>query len=242
MFKIDGERLNSLEKQLFRDTQPLILNCPNISITDLSCALGVSSSKISKFVRKLGFASFKTYKNYVSSHNLEMISPSEHLVDGNFGEISRLADYLASFNHQMVVDFWTKIRSCNKLVLYGIGPSHLCAEYFAYRLRIASDIFVIATSDEAVVRHSDNSDTKLVILSTTGLFKSFDEDVKGLNYQEIIFLFEEFRPFPNFNEHAIFYLTQSPGDSSKKPFEKSRTLFFIFLEEVIQCFFKYKSK
>ncbi|WP_337262398.1 MULTISPECIES: MurR/RpiR family transcriptional regulator [unclassified Serratia (in: enterobacteria)] len=230
MIKIDYKSLNALEKKLLDSTKECIQHNSTVSITELSAQFDVSTSKISKFVRKLGFESFKQYKKFIiSEHNdAPPAKPSS--------ELQRIADYIANFDDNLAHDFWLKIKDCNKLIIYGLGPSYICADYFAYRLRIFSDVFTLATNEVTTVRNSDSKDTKLLVLSTTGLFKSFDEDLSGLNYKEIIFLFEEFRYFPKLQQNTLFYLTNSGGNSELKPYEKSRTLFFIFLEEVIQKF------
>lgn len=231
MIKVDGNRLNPLEKIIFAESKHHIESNSAITITDLAYQLSVSPSKISKFVRKLGFDSFKQYKQFLEKEDMAEL-PTQAVSN----ELQRIAHYIETFDNALAEEFWSKLKDCNKLIIYGIGPSFIVAEYFAYRLRIASNIFVLATHEETVVRNSDKGDTKLLILSTTGQFKSFEEDIVGLRYNEIIFLFEELRYFEGLRHHTLFYLTQSSGDKTLKPFEKSRTLFFIFLEEVIQKF------
>ncbi|WON76430.1 hypothetical protein [Serratia sp. UGAL515B_01] len=230
MIKVDCSNLNVLEKKLLDSTKGYIQHNSTISITELSTQLDVSTSKISKFVRKMGFESFKQYKKFIISEQNDAppLKPSD--------ELQRISDYIANFDDNLANDFWLKIKDCNKLIIYGLGPSYICADYFAYRLRIFSDVFTLATNEITTLRNADNKDTKLLILSTTGLFKSFDEELTGLNYKEIIFLFEEFRYFPKLQKNTLFYLTNSSGNSALKPYEKSRTLFFIFLEEIIQKF------
>ncbi len=230
MIKVDYNNLNLLEKRLLDGTRESIQHNPKISITDLSKCFDVSTSKISKFVKKLGFDSFKEYKSFIVGKESE--SRTSQVSD----ELQRINDYINHFDEQLAYDFWIKIKDCNKLVIYGLGPSYICADYFAYRLRTFSDVFSLATNDLTVVKNADNSDTKLLVLSTTGLFKPLKDDLNDLNYKEIIFLFEEFRHFPDLQRNTLFYLTKSTGDNSLKPYEKSRTLFFIFLEEIIQKF------
>lgn len=242
MIKIDGHRLNSLEKRLFDEATRHIQNNHKISITELATRLSVSPSKFSKFVRKTGLETFKQYKQFIIEGNTENLLVKKALsVTPKSTEIERIKIYLEQFEYSLVNDFYLSIKDSNKLIIYGIGPSFLVAEYFAYRLRIVSTIFSIATSDETLLKSSANQDTKLLVLSATGLFKSFDDALKGLNYQEIIFLFEELRAFPTLKDYTIFYLTESSGNPSLQPFEKSRTLFYIFLEEVIQKFMMNKN-
>lgn len=230
MIKIDYHALNALERKLLDCTREAIEHNATVSITGLSVQFDVSTSKISKFVRKLGFESFKQYKKFIVSGSTENSDapPSS--------ELQRIAEYIDEFDDKLAHDFWLKIKDCNKLIIYGLGPSYICADYFAYRLRIVSDVFTLATNEATVVRNSDSQDTKLLILSTTGLFKSFHDELSNLDYKEVIFLFEEFRHFPKLQKNTLFYLTQSCGDPQLKPYEKSRTLFFIFLEEIIQKF------
>ncbi|CNH95759.1 putative DNA-binding transcriptional regulator [Yersinia aldovae] len=230
MIKVDYTNLNVLERKLLDSTKECIQHNSTVTITELSTQLDVSTSKISKFVRKMGFESFKQYKRFLISGQAEspQIKPSD--------ELQRISEYIANFDDNLAHDFWLKIKDCNKLIIYGLGPSFICADYFAYRLRIFSDVFTLATNEITTVRNADNKDTKLLVLSTTGLFQPFDDEISGLNYKEIIFLFEEFRYFPKLQKNMLFYLTNSCGNSTLKPYEKSRTLFFIFLEEIIQKF------
>jgi len=230
MIKVDYNNLNLLEKKLLDGTRESIQHNPKISITELSKCFDVSTSKISKFVKKLGFESFKQYKHFIVGEESE---PQTSQVSD---ELQRITKYISNFDEQLAYDFWIKIKDCNKLVIYGLGPSYICADYFAYRLRTFSDVFTLATNDLTVVKNADNSDTKLLVLSTTGLFKPLNDDLNKLKYKEMIFLFEEFRHFPDLQGNTLFYLTNSTGDHSLKPYEKSRTLFFIFLEEIIQKF------
>jgi len=230
MIKVDYNNLNLLEKKLLDGTRESIQHNPKISITELSKCFDVSTSKISKFVKKLGFESFKQYKHFIVGEESE---PQTSQVSD---ELQRITEYISSFDEKLAYDFWIKIKDCNKLVIYGLGPSYICADYFAYRLRTFSDVFTLATNDLTVVKNADNSDTKLLVLSTTGLFKPLNDDLNDLKYKEMIFLFEEFRHFPDLQGNTLFYLTNSTGERSLKPYEKSRTLFFIFLEEIIQKF------
>jgi len=230
MIKVDYNNLNLLEKKLLEGTKESIQHNPKISITELSKCFDVSTSKVSKFVKKLGFESFKQYKSFIVGE--ENQSRASHVSD----ELQRISEYISEFDEQLAYDFWIKIKDCNKLVIYGLGPSYICADYFAYRLRTFSDVFTLATNDLTVVKNADNIDTKLLVLSTTGMFKPLNDDLNGLKYKEMIFLFEEFRHFPDLQANTLFYLTNSTGDSSLKAYEKSRTLFFIFLEEIIQKF------
>lgn len=230
MIKVDYTSLNVLERKLLDSTKECIQHNATVSITELSTRLDVSTSKISKFVRKMGFNSFKQYKNFLTCDQGES-SPIK-----NSDELHRISEYIANFDDSLAHDFWLKIKECNKLIIYGLGPSFICADYFAYRLRIFSDIFTLATNEITTVKNADSKDTKLLVLSTTGLFQPFNDEILGLNYKEVIFLFEEFRYFPKLQRNTLFYLTNSSGNSSLKPYEKSRALFFIFLEEIIQKF------
>lgn len=226
--KIEFSKLNPLEKRIYQNIEPIIKETPTISITELCSQVQVSASKLSKFAKKCGFANFKQLKRYISAEDdtVTQTQPST--------ELQRISDYLVHFDQKMVAQFFAQIEHSKKLVILGYGPSYHCAEYFAYRLRTISNIFVIATHEEAIVENAANPDATLLVLSTTGQFKSFAALTNNLKYKNIVFLFEEFRRFPELNQHAVFYLTDQTGNPNLQPYEKSRTLFFIFLEEVLQ--------
>ena len=227
MVKIDFSKLNSLEKKIYVEIEPIIKKNHHISITELSILSKVSTSKLSKFSKKCGLESFKQFKNYIAG--IEQVEPQKSSI-----EIQRVREYLNNFDYKMVEQFVDQIKNCKKLIIFGYGPSFFCAEYFAYRLRTLTNIFVTVTHEDAIIENSANQDTILLVLSCTGKFKSFDELVNKLNYHRVIFIFEEFRHFPQLNQHSIFYLTTDTGNPNLLPYEKSRTLFFIFLEEILQ--------
>lgn len=226
--KIEFSKLNPLEKRIYQNIEPIIKENPTISITELCAREQVSASKLSKFAKKCGFANFKQLKRYIAGEEMTEIQTTAS------AELQRVADYLAHFDQKVVAQFFAQIEHCKKLVILGYGPSYHCAEYFAYRLRTISNIFVIATHEEAIVENSASSDATLLVLSTTGQFKSFATLTNHLKYKNIVFLFEEFRRFPELNQHTVFYLTDKAGNPNLQPYEKARTLFFIFLEEVVQ--------
>ena len=76
----------------------------------------------------------------------------------------------------------------------------------------------------------------LVIFSTTGKFKSFERinnRAKEKNCQ-VLLIVEEYNASLLTNYNKIFWMSKFLQPDILKPYEKSRIVFFIFIEEVIR--------
>jgi DNA-binding MurR/RpiR family transcriptional regulator len=121
-------------------------------------------------------------------------------------------------------------------VFFGYGPSLLCAQYFEYRLRTCLNKMVIAVSDELSVTSMIDENSLLVFITTTGTFKSFEKlyhDAK-MKDCDVAMVVEEYNTALFDQCDKIFWLSKFPQPSYLKTYEKSRTIFFIFFEEVVQ--------
>lgn len=136
----------------------------------------------------------------------------------------------------MVDDLLDLIDKHNKIVFFGYGPSLLCAQYFEYRLRIFTNKTIIAVADEISVASMTDKDTLLVLLTVTGTFHSFaniyaESKKRGCDVAMIV---EEYNTELFSQCDRIFWLSRYPQPERLLPYEKSRTVFFIFFEEIIQ--------
>ncbi len=89
-----------------------------------------------------------------------------------------------------------------------------------------------------------DEDTLLLIFTVTGTFKSFDnvyQDTKRKGGGDVAIIVEEYNPSIIAHFDKIFYLTPNAQPVDLQPYEKSRTLFFIFMEEVVQQLMKVTS-
>lgn len=230
MININLDNLNQLERTLYKTIFNSVQNDENLSIVKAGEICEVSSSKISKTVKKLGF---KNYKDFIKFCRGDLLEYDENLCSN---ELKRITTYIENFDDDIVSNFIEKISNFNKIVLYGLGPSFICAQYLEYKLRMCTNKSVIALNDEIQIKNIVDSDTLFIIFSVTGKFSSFDFLCNIVNEQkgELLIIFEEYNTIHYPNVSNIIYLTQYKQDDSLAPYEKTRTVFFIFIEEIIQ--------
>src|SRR6478735_2482158 len=130
MININLNKLNPLELSVHNKLSSIIKSNENIKILEAADHCDVSSSKVSKLVRKLGFESFKQYKQFFSGE--QIISEDKK----KSTELERLKNYIENFDPVLIDNFLTIFKQYNKIVLFGLGPSFICMEYFAYKLSL----------------------------------------------------------------------------------------------------------
>jgi DNA-binding MurR/RpiR family transcriptional regulator len=228
MINIDFNKLNPLEKNINETLVALSKNTSNISINQAAETCNCSISKISKFVKKLGFSNYKQYMDFLYGKELPQKKASM--------ELERIKNFIDDFDITLVDEFIELMNSYEKIILFGYGPSFICTQYFEYKLRINTNKIVIAVSDEISVESLIDDKSLLVIFSTTGKFRSFDKlnNLAKEKNCEVLFLVEEYNAALLSNYNKIFWLSKFPQPDDLKAYEKSRTVFFIFIEEVIQ--------
>ncbi len=232
MISIDVSSLNPLEKRIHEQLMQSSENREKIRIHEAAELCRCSVSKISKFVKKLGFKNYKQYIDFLYGREIERCEQS--------GELKRVGTFIDAFDPAMIDELLELIDLHQRIILFGYGPSLLCAQYFEYRFRNCSDKMVVAISDEVAVDNMVDSTTLLLILTETGRFHSFQNVYTSSSKSggTVAILVEEYNT-ELFNQcDRIFWLSPDPQPSHLKPYEKSRTLFFIFLEEIIQRLLK----
>lgn len=230
LIAIDLSLLNPLEKRIYETLLAQKDSYETLRINQAAQLCDCSVSKISKFVKKLGF---KNYKQYIDFLYRRTVDSSEQTT-----ELQRIGKFLATFDSHLVDNLYAIMGKYDKIVLFGYGPSLLCAQYFEYRFRNCSDKVTMAVSDEVAVGKMVDSSTLLIIITETGRFHSFKEvyhkaKEKGCGVAMIV---EEYNTELFDQCDHIFWLSSSPQPAHLKAYEKSRTLFFIFLEEIVQRF------
>lgn len=228
MINIDFSKLNQLEIQIHNKLNEFAKSNDTIRINTASELCGCSVSKISKFAKKLGFSNFRQYLDFLHGRDIEQVNLSN--------ELSRVRQYIEDFNDDMVDELLDLIDSHNRIVFFGYGPSLLCAQYFEYRLRIFTSKTVIAVADEISVASMTNKDTLLILLTVTGTFHSFERVYAESKKSgcEVAMIVEEYNTELFSQCDRIFWLCKYPQSDKLLPYEKSRTIFFIFFEEVLQ--------
>lgn len=183
---------------------------------------------MSKAIKKAGFSGYKQYVSYLYHGNQPKTESPK--------EIERLKRSLADFDQTLVEQFVELINRHEKIILFGYGPSQIVAQYFEYKLRLCVSAFIATPPDEQTVSNMVDDTTLLAIFSTTGQYKSFEGIFKHAKSRgsDVVVISEEFNPLLMETCDRYLVLTQYKQPDSLKPYEKTRTLFFIFIEQVIQ--------
>ena len=230
MINVDLNTLNPLEKQIHETLIRESKTRESMRISEAAALCGCSDSKISKFVKKLGFTNYKQYLDFLYGRDLGRQVPS--------AELNRVQKFIQNFDTEMVDELLSLIDEHEKVVLFGYGPSLLCAQYFEYRFRNCSDKTTMAFSDEVALENMVDKSTLLLLITETGRFHSFRDVYAAAKTKggTVVIIVEEYNT-KLFNQcDKIFWLSPDPQPAHLKPYEKSRTLFFIFLEEIVQKF------
>lgn len=228
MINLDLSRLNPLELSVYHAIHTYAKDHPDLRIREAAEISQCSISKVSKLSKKLGFSNFKQYMDFVYGRTPEKKKSSS--------ELDRLKQFIEDFDMNLVDDFIEILNEYEKVILFGYGPSYLMAQYFEYKLRVCTNKTVIALSDELSVRSMVDNKTLLVVLTTTGSFKSFQSifELSKSKGGEVLVVAEEYNPSLINTCDKMFWLSRFPQSSDLLPHEKSRTVFMIFIEEVIQ--------
>lgn len=228
MIHVDFDALNPLERRIHGLLAKHAETAPTIRIKHAAELCGCSVSKISKLAKKLGFSSYKQYVDFLCGVDLPTSEAST--------EIDRLRRFLDGFDRTMVDDLVELIQRHEKLLLLGSGPSLLCAQYFEYRLMTCTDKVTIATQDDLIAASNTDDKTLLLILTVTGSFRSYEKIYRDTKAKggDVAVLIEEYHPFLIRQFDKVFCLTNEAQPDDLHPHEKTRTAFFIFMEEVIR--------
>lgn len=228
MITIDMNKLNPLEFQIHNKLIDSSKNIDNLKIAQAAEICGCSVSKISKFVKKLGFENYKQYINFLYGREIPQEKSSN--------ELERVKNFIDNFDYSLVNEFIEMINTHDKIILLGYGPSFICTQYFEYKLRINTSKFVISVPDQISAERLIDENSLIVIFSTTGKFQPFDRIHKYAieHNAKVLLIIEEYNPSILDDYEKIFMLTTSTQSDDFKPHEKSRVIFFIFIEEVIR--------
>ncbi len=228
MINIDLNNLNPLEKEIYTILNQKALTIPNIKITQAADFCNCSISKISKVTKKLGFKNYKQFMSFLYGEEISVSFTSN--------ELNRLKQFIDDFDPKLVDDFIDLINKHERIILFGYGPSYIVAQYFEYKLHTLTNKYSIAMQDVISVTNMADNKSLLVIFTATGSFKSF-EDIY-INAKEkgctVLVISEEYNPSLVNSCDNLFWLSKYNQPSELKPYEKSRTIFFIFIEEIIQ--------
>lgn len=227
MLNLDTTKLNPLDQRIVDQLVAQGRRNPALKIKDAAEICGCSISQVSKAVRKAGFSGYKDF--------LRIVSTGEQPVKPALAELERLKKVIDELDIAAVDEFARLIERHEKIILFGYGPSQICARYFEYKLHLCSSAFVTTAPDEQSARSLLEPTSLLIILTTTGQFRSFgdlalDARAEGV---DVVVVSEEFNPQLLETCSRYFVLSRHKQPETLEPYEKTRTVFFIFLEEVI---------
>jgi len=249
MFNVDTTKLNTLEKKVVDTLVAYKKTGPAPKIPEAAQLCGCSVSQVSKAIKKAGF---KGYKDFIQHLYLGKPPQAEGLE-----ELERLKRVIDDFDLSTVDEFVELIYAHEKITLFGYGPSLISAQYFEYKLRFCFSAFVTTAPDEQSAKSLLDRSSLLVIFTTTGQYRSFEaltqeaklviftttgqyRSFEALTQEakrkgaDVVVVSEEFNPLLLENCNRYFVLTRHTQSEALKPYEKTRTVFFIFFEQVIQ--------
>lgn len=233
--KIQLDILNDLEIKIHEKLVEESKKRSSLTITEAAQLTNVSISKISKFVKKMGFNGYKEYSRFLTGK--ELITRRE-----KNSEFNRITSFISEFNYFNVNYVADLISSYEKIILFGYGPTHICMEYFDYKLTYLENKNIICANQASLIPNLLDENTLLLVFSVSGKFAKFDElfFIAKEKKAKAILIMEELNPDLGSNINEIIYLTDSQQDTSLRSHEKTRTILFIFIEEVVRTLSKKK--
>lgn len=228
MINVNLSVLNPLEQQIHAKLQDYSRQHSNIRISEAADLCDCSVSKISKFVKKLGFENYKQYLDFLYEREVSSKESSD--------ELTRISKFIEEFDEKKVYELIRLIESHEKIILFGYGPSLICAQYFEYRLRTITNKVIFAVADEISISSMADESSLLILLTVTGRFHTFENIYNTAKSKscQVALVVEEYNTDLFKQCDHIFWLSEYNQPNDLLPYEKSRTVFFIFLEEVIQ--------
>ena len=227
-----SNRMNALDAEIHDCLSEEFKKNEVLTIVEAADLCHCSPSKISKFVKKLGFQNYKQYRDFICRKTPVARTYSD--------EFDRIRHFLDTFYLSLIDRFIQEIRPYKKIALVGYGPSKYCAQYFQFKLQLFSSQHIVVIDDEFTAPTIIDADTILIVFSATGAYNSFRsfQDLAQEKGAGFLMLVEEYNTaiIPDYGE--IIFLTDTFQTLSPIPYEKSRIIFFIFIEEVIAHFIR----
>lgn len=228
MFNVDTSRLTPPDRRIVDELMAYSRHHPPFRIAEAAAICGCSISGVSKAVRKAGFSGYK--------HFIRVLYSGEQPREPGLDELDRLKRIIEEFDLSVVDEFASLINEHERIILFGYGPSLISAQYLEYKLRFCSGAFVTTAPDEVSARSLLEQASLLVIFTATGQYRPFGDLAREATAKgaDVVVVSEEFNPQLLDICTRYFVLTRHVQPDTLKPHEKTRTVFFIFLEEVIR--------
>lgn len=227
--RIQLDRLNDLESQIHEKLSAESKTQPNLTITEAAELTGVSPSKISKFVKKLGFQGYKEYFRFLTGK--ELVKQKKIST-----EFARIQEFIQNFDVETARYLAELIKKYDKIILFGYGPTNICMEYFEYKLTYTVDKNIIRATQENMIPSLLTENTLLLVFSVAGKFAQFDSlfETAKAHHAKSVLVIEELNSNLTLDNNEIIYLTKSQQSEHLNSHEKTRTILFMFIEEIIR--------
>lgn len=223
------EHLNDLETKIHAHLIQEAEKHTQLTITEAAEIVGVSPSKISKLVKKMGFSGYKEYLRFLTGQEL---IKQKKIND----EFSRIQSFMESFDYSSVDYLVDLIQHSEKILLLGYGPTDFCMEYFEYKLNFTMNKNVIRISQPSLIPDLVTEDSLLLVFSVAGKFADFTpifEEAKRHHAKSLLVL-EELNNQLSLDNSEVIFLTKSHQNPNLKSHEKTRTILLMYIEEVIR--------
>lgn len=153
-----------------------IQSVPNYNITELSKYCFVSQATVSRFIKKMGYIDYNTFKEECINY-IEKIKSS---TDKNYTDINLLSDNLRllykQINYSSINEVASIINSYDKVYISGLNYCYLMAQYFQMECYPFGK-FIKVIEDNEEIKNIDK-DSLLLILTTSGTFFSANRIIK----------------------------------------------------------------
>nr|WP_275578062.1 MurR/RpiR family transcriptional regulator [Enterococcus xiangfangensis] len=223
------DRMNDLEIRIHNHLAEESQNKPNLTITEAAKLTGVSPSKISKLVKKIGFSGYKEYFRFLTGKELV----KQKKINSEF---ARIQNFMDNFDDSSVDYLASLIQKSEKILLFGYGPTNVCMEYFEYKLNFTLNKNVIRVGHPSLIPNLLTEDSLLLIFSVSGKFANFNpllEEAKE-HHAKSLLVMEELNTDLALDTSEIIFLTKFHQNEQLRSHEKTRTIFMIYIEEVIR--------
>ncbi|MGM0645318.1 MAG: MurR/RpiR family transcriptional regulator [Thermodesulfobacteriota bacterium] len=228
MINVDTSALSPREQNVLDTLAAHARNNPAPSIVEAASLCACSVSHVSKAVKRAGFGGYKQYIRYLYFGRQPEKAP--------LAELERLKQVIDEFDASVVEAFAAQIQEYKKILFFGYGPSRICAQYAEYKLRLCTDVFIATPADETSLQNMADASTLLTIFSTTGKYSSFNDIYRYAKScgTDVVVVSEEFNSRLMDNCDHYYVLAQHEQPETLLPHHKTRTVFFLFIEQVVQ--------
>ena len=110
MIQVDLSNLNELERKIYNRLLEHSKDNPPFRINEAAEVGGCSVSKISKYVKKLGFDNYKQYIAFLYGEKISNTPESD--------ELTRIKKFIDDFDTILVDEFIKLVNSHKKMILY----------------------------------------------------------------------------------------------------------------------------